>query len=134
MPQTIQCCMRTLICCAPPVFFRCLLEFGAFLAGFVSAVLRITALSEHKVWIFAIAGVLLALSTYEKSELGNVAMFNSHLPDRIFLCVFEASSQFERKYTIVATWYNQKVFCWYKLNICTKSISCDDFSEFHFRI
>ncbi len=51
----------TLICCALPALLVTL-GMGAALAGFVSAVPWITAVSEYKEWVFAIAGVMLTLS------------------------------------------------------------------------
>lgn len=53
----------TLICCALPALLVTL-GMGAALAGFVSAVPWITAVSEYKEWVFAGAGIMLALSTY----------------------------------------------------------------------
>ena len=54
--------MGTLICCALPALLVTL-GMGAALAGFVGAVPWITALSEYKAYVFAFAGVMLALST-----------------------------------------------------------------------
>jgi len=53
--------LGTLLCCALPALFVTL-GMGAALAGFVSTVPWITAISEYKIWVFAIAGVLLILS------------------------------------------------------------------------
>ena len=53
----------TLICCALPALLVTL-GMGAALAGFVSAVPWITAVSDYKEWVFAGAGIMLALSTY----------------------------------------------------------------------
>ncbi len=53
----------TLICCALPALLVTL-GMGATLAGFVSAVPWVTAISEYKALVFAGAGVMLALSTY----------------------------------------------------------------------
>lgn len=53
--------MGTLICCALPALLVTL-GMGAALAGFVGAVPWITSLSEYKEWVFAGAGIMLALS------------------------------------------------------------------------
>ena len=55
--------MGTLICCALPALLVTL-GMGAALAGFVGAVPWITALSEYKAYVFAFAGLMLALSTF----------------------------------------------------------------------
>jgi hypothetical protein len=54
--------MGTLVCCALPALLVTL-GMGAALAGFVGAVPWITAISDYKVYMFAGAGVMLALST-----------------------------------------------------------------------
>lgn len=53
----------TLLCCALPAL---LVTFGlgAALAGFVSAVPRISAVSEYKEIVFAVAGLLIAFSAF----------------------------------------------------------------------
>lgn len=51
----------TLICCALPALFVTL-GAGAALAGMVSTFPFLVALTEHKVLLFSIAGVLLVLS------------------------------------------------------------------------
>lgn len=51
----------TLICCALPALFVAL-GMGAVVAGLVSAVPQITWLSEHKAFVFAGSGALIALS------------------------------------------------------------------------
>jgi hypothetical protein len=51
----------TLLCCALPALLVTL-GMGAALAGFVSAVPWITAVSEYKAYVFVGAGVMLALS------------------------------------------------------------------------
>lgn len=50
--------LGTLVCCALPALFVTL-GAGAALAGLVSNVPWLISLSEHKVWVFGIAGVLL---------------------------------------------------------------------------
>lgn len=50
--------LGTLVCCALPALFVTL-GAGAALAGLVSNVPWLIALSEHKVWVFGIAGFLL---------------------------------------------------------------------------
>lgn len=52
----------TLVCCALPALFVAL-GMGAVLAGFVSHVPQVVWLSEHKVWVFSVAGMLLTLNT-----------------------------------------------------------------------
>jgi hypothetical protein len=49
----------TLLCCALPALLVTL-GAGAALAGFVSAAPWLVALSQYKVWLFTIAGILLA--------------------------------------------------------------------------
>ncbi len=51
----------TLLCCALPALLVTL-GMGAALAGFISAAPWITAISDYKAYIFAGAGVMLALS------------------------------------------------------------------------
>ena len=54
--------LGTLVCCALPALLVTL-GMGAALAGFVSAVPWITAISDHKEAVFVGAGVMLALSS-----------------------------------------------------------------------
>jgi hypothetical protein len=51
----------TLLCCALPALFVTL-GAGAALAGFVSAAPWLVALSKHKLMLFTLAGVLLAVA------------------------------------------------------------------------
>ena len=51
----------TLICCLLPAVLVAL-GAGATLAGIVTAVPQLVWLSEHKGWVFGIAGVMLAMS------------------------------------------------------------------------
>lgn len=53
----------TLLCCALPALLVTL-GMGAALAGFVAAVPWITAISDYKAYVFAGAGVMLALSAF----------------------------------------------------------------------
>ena len=53
----------TLLCCALPALLVTL-GMGAVLAGFISAVPWITAVSAHKAIIFAVTGGVLALSAF----------------------------------------------------------------------
>ncbi len=55
--------MGTLVCCALPALLVTL-GMGAALAGFVGSVPWITGISEYKEWVFAGAGIMLALSAY----------------------------------------------------------------------
>ena len=55
--------MGTLICCALPALLVTL-GMGAALAGFVGSVPWITGISEYKEWVFAGAGIMLALSAF----------------------------------------------------------------------
>lgn len=55
--------MGTLICCALPALLVTL-GMGAALAGIVSAAPWLTALTEHKEWVFGGAGIMLAASAY----------------------------------------------------------------------
>lgn len=50
--------LGTLVCCALPALFVTL-GAGAALAGLVSNVPWLISLSEHKAWVFGIAGMLL---------------------------------------------------------------------------
>ena len=52
----------TLVCCALPALFVAL-GMGAVLAGVVSNVPQVVWLSEHKVWVFSVAGTLLMFNT-----------------------------------------------------------------------
>ena len=58
---TLLASSATLVCCVLPAVFVSL-GAGAALVGLVSAVPQLVWLSEHKVWVFAIAGLLLAAS------------------------------------------------------------------------
>ena len=58
---TLLASSATLVCCVLPAVFVSL-GAGAALVGLVSAVPQLIWLSEHKVWVFAIAGLLLAAS------------------------------------------------------------------------
>ena len=49
----------TLLCCASPSLLV-LFGLGATVASFLSAAPWLVTLSQHKIWIFAIAGVLIA--------------------------------------------------------------------------
>lgn len=51
--------LGTLLCCALPSLFV-LLGLGATVASFLSAAPWLVALSRHKTWVFAIAGLLIA--------------------------------------------------------------------------
>lgn len=53
----------TLVCCALPALFVTL-GMGAALAGLVSTAPWLVLLSEHKLAVFAMAGVLLSLSAF----------------------------------------------------------------------
>lgn len=53
--------MSTLVCCALPALFVAL-GAGAALAGIVTAVPQLIWFSEHKLWVFGAAGILLSLS------------------------------------------------------------------------
>ena len=53
----------TLLCCALPALLVTL-GMGAALAGFVSAVPWITAISDYKEYVFAGAGIMLALASF----------------------------------------------------------------------
>lgn len=55
--------MGTLICCALPALLVTL-GMGAVLAGVVSTAPWLTALSEHKVVVFTIAGIMLSASAF----------------------------------------------------------------------
>ncbi|MBN66199.1 MAG: hypothetical protein CMM94_01345 [Rickettsiales bacterium] len=50
--------LGTLVCCALPALFVAL-GAGAALAGLVSSAPWLVALSQHKVWVFGIAGTLI---------------------------------------------------------------------------
>lgn len=52
----------TLLCCALPALLVTL-GMGAALAGLVSNVPILITLSEHKAWVFGIAGILIIFST-----------------------------------------------------------------------
>ena len=51
----------TLLCCALPALLVTL-GMGAALAGLVSNVPFLITLSEHKLWVFGVSGVLIILS------------------------------------------------------------------------
>jgi len=53
----------TLVCCAIPITLVTL-GMGATVASMVSAMPFLVTLSQHKIWVFAISGVLLALSAW----------------------------------------------------------------------
>lgn len=53
----------TLVCCALPSLLV-LLGFGATVASTLSAAPWLVALSRHKEWVFAVAGLLIAINFY----------------------------------------------------------------------
>lgn len=53
----------TLVCCAIPITLVTL-GMGATVASMVSAMPFLVTLSQHKIWVFAISGILLALSAW----------------------------------------------------------------------
>jgi hypothetical protein len=53
----------TLLCCALPITLVAL-GMGATMASLVSNLPFLVSLSEHKVWVFAISAILLALSAW----------------------------------------------------------------------
>ena len=53
--------MGTLVCCALPITLVAL-GMGATMASLVSNAPFLVTLSQHKIWVFAISGALLALS------------------------------------------------------------------------
>jgi len=55
--------LGTLLCCALPALLVTL-GMGAALAGFISSVPFITKISEHKVLVFIIAGILISISSF----------------------------------------------------------------------
>jgi len=55
--------MGTLVCCALPALLVTL-GMGATLAGFIGAVPWITAISDYKAYVFAGAGIMLALAAF----------------------------------------------------------------------
>lgn len=57
----------TLVCCVIPAALVAL-GFGASLAGAISAVPQLTVLSENKLTIFGLAGLILLLASYVRSR------------------------------------------------------------------
>jgi hypothetical protein len=55
----------TLICCAIPALLV-VLGAGAALAGVVSVFPQLVWLSQHKLWIFSIGGILIAISLFSQ--------------------------------------------------------------------
>ncbi|HEX2859245.1 MAG TPA: hypothetical protein VHP58_03500 [Alphaproteobacteria bacterium] len=55
--------MGTLVCCVLPLVFVSL-GMGAALIGLVSAAPWLVWLSAHKYWVFALSGVMIAVSWY----------------------------------------------------------------------
>ncbi len=55
--------MGTLVCCVLPLVFVSL-GMGAALVGLVSAAPWLVWLSAHKVWVFAISGLMIGVSWY----------------------------------------------------------------------
>ena len=55
--------LSTLICCALPAMLVSL-GMGAVMAGLIETVPQITWLGQYKVWVFAVAGIVLAASGY----------------------------------------------------------------------
>lgn len=53
----------TLLCCALPSLLV-LLGLGATVASFLSAVPSLVALSRHKMWVFAVSGLLIASNMF----------------------------------------------------------------------
>ncbi|HBY85473.1 MAG TPA: hypothetical protein DEO86_06325 [Colwellia sp.] len=53
----------TLVCCAIPIILVSL-GLGAVVASMVSSLPFLVTLSEHKIWVFSISGVMLMLSAW----------------------------------------------------------------------
>lgn len=62
--------LGTLLCCALPALLVTL-GLGAVLAGVVSAIPALTIVSEYKIPVFILAGVLLAMAVYVQWQSGN---------------------------------------------------------------
>ncbi len=64
----------TLVCCALPALLVSI-GLGAVTAGLVSAFPQLVWLSEHKAWVFAVAGIMLAIAAW-----GRYAQRNAPCP------------------------------------------------------
>lgn len=60
----------TLVCCALPALFVTL-GSGAALAGLVSNVPWLIALSEYKIWVFSIAGAMILIGGFMRWKARN---------------------------------------------------------------
>jgi hypothetical protein len=68
----------TLVCCAIPITLVTL-GMGATVASMVSAMPFLVTLSQHKIWVFAISGVLLALSAWMMYRPGRACPVDAEL-------------------------------------------------------
>ncbi|WP_339673821.1 hypothetical protein [Dasania marina] len=68
----------TLVCCALPITLVTL-GMGATMASLVSNVPFLVTLSEHKTWVFAVSGALLAFSAWIMYRPGRACPVDSDL-------------------------------------------------------
>ena len=70
--------LGTLVCCALPALLVTI-GMGATLAGLVSNMPWLVSLSEHKILVFAIAGIMLVISTILQYKARNMPCPNDKL-------------------------------------------------------
>lgn len=91
----------TLICCALPALFVTL-GAGAALAGLVSSMPWLIPISEHKIWVFTIAGIMLA-------GTGVLRYINRHAPCPVDPVAANACSK-ARKVGGILFWFSVLVY------------------------
>ena len=75
----------TLVCCAIPITLVTL-GMGATVASMVSAMPFLVTLSQHKIWVFAISGILLVLSAWMMYRPARACPVDSANPELGELC------------------------------------------------
>ena len=95
--------VSTLLCCALPSLLV-LLGLGATVASALSFLPFLVTLSHHKRWVFAVSGLLIALSfaqTYAVSARMKLKMKNACPPENPEAC--ETASRFSRVVLWIST-------------------------------
>src|SRR3954454_18634646 len=95
----------TLLCCALPSLLV-LLGLGATVASFLSAVPFLVTLSRHKVWVFAISGVLIG------SNLLYVHVVAPRLQKGGGVCPTDAPEgcRFARRFSRIVLWFSVAIY------------------------
>lgn len=91
----------TLICCALPALFVTL-GFGSAFAGLISNFPWLVGLSHHKSWVFAISGMLLALTT--------LMLYSQRRDARVHCDTNAGNCESVGKFTWIALWISAAIY------------------------